>query len=216
MADIFTSDFEGATPFSGWTTAAATVTQNTSTFHGGAASAKFDATTATQPLLTKSIAGSPATLVAQWWFFVPASVPNGYTGVTVLRLLCPGFNVFFKLNNTGPSFQLQMQMSDGANTVEQHSAYTEDTWTRLTLRALFGSAPVTVEWNVGTAEQTTVQWALGGTNTFTGFNLGYAGGAAGLVFYGDDVRLSTTSTDYDVYKGTSSSATSRMALLGVG
>lgn len=213
MADIFTADFEGGTPFANWDTAAASVTQNTSIFHGGAASALHTATGSPAPLLTESIAGSPTVLVAQWWFYVPASMPNGYTGITIGRVLCSFFNIFFKLNHT-TTFELQMQMSNGTTTTQQTASYVEDSWTRVTMRVNVGVDPMTVDWNVGTAEQTQVTFG-GGTTTVTGFNLGTSTLASGLTFYSDDLRLSTTSADYDTYKGAAASAPSTFALLGI-
>lgn len=213
MADIFTSDFEGATPFANWDSAASTVTQDTGVFHAGAAAAKHDATGATFPLLQESIAGSPTVLVSQWWFYVPASMPSGYTGITIGRVVCSFFNIYFKLNNTTTG-ELQMQMSNGTSTAQQTASYLEDNWTRVTMRANVGVDPMTVDWNIGTTERTQVSWGLGGTTTVTGFHLGTATLASGLTFYSDDLRLSTTSADYATYLG-STTAQKRLALLGI-
>jgi hypothetical protein len=213
MADIFTSDFEGATPFSGWTSAAASVTQDTGIFHGGAASALHTATGGTFPLLAKTIAGAPTVLVAQWWFYVPASMPNGLTGITIGRVRCSFFNVYFKLNHT-TTFELQMQMSDGTNTFQQTASYVEDSWTRLTMRVILNPA-ITVDWNVGTTEMTQVVYGFAGTTDVQEFLLGASTLAAGLTHYSDDLRLSTTSADYDTYKGAAAGSSSSLTLLGV-
>ena len=82
------------------------------------------------------------------------------------------------------------------------------------MRVNVGVDPMTVDWNVGTAEQTQVTFG-GGTTTVTGFNLGTSTLASGLTFYSDDLRLSTTSADYDTYKGAAASAPSTFALLGI-
>lgn len=215
MADIFTSDFEGGTPFSVWTTAAASVSQDTGTFHGGAASAKHDGTVATDPLLTKTIAGSPTALVVQFWFYVPTSMPGGYTGVTIARIVCNFFNIYFKLNNTS-TFELQAQLDNGTTQWQQTATYTEGEWHQVTMRANMNPAPISLDWNVDGSEKTQVA-SSGGTTFATAFNLGYAGAAAtGLVFYTDDVRVGNAAGDYETYKGSAVSTASRMALLGVG
>jgi hypothetical protein len=212
MADIFTSDFEGGTPFSGWTSAAASVTQDTSIVHGGAGAALHTATS-TAPLLAKTIAGAPTVLVAQWWFYVPASVPNGLTGIQIGRIRCSFFNIFFKLNHT-TSFELQMQMSDGTNTFQQTASYVEDSWTRLTMRATLSPA-ITVDWNIGTTDMTQVAYGFAGTTDVQEFVLGASTVASGLTHYSDDLRLSSTSADYDTYKSVSTATRRSLALTGV-
>jgi hypothetical protein len=214
MADIFTADMEGATPFSGFTSAAASVTQVGSPVHGGAGAALHTATGGTFPILAKTIAGAPTTLVAQLWFYVPASVPNGLSAITIARVRCSFFNILFKLNDT-TGFGLQMQMSDGANTFQQTATYVEDSWTRLTMRATLTPA-ITVDWNIGTTEMTQVVYGFAGTTDVQEFLLGASTLATGLTHYTDDLRLSTTSADYDTYKGAAAAgSSSSLALLGV-
>jgi hypothetical protein len=212
VADIFTSDFEGATPFSGWDVAAATVTQNVSVYHGGAASAKHDGVSGAAPLLTENIAGAPTTLVSQFWFYVPTSMPGGYSFVFG-QMVCSGFFGYVTIKSTSTN-TIAVQLTNGVSTDEQTGTFARDTWTRLTTRLITNPA-VTCDWNLATTEKTQVVWSGGGTTTVSSFKLGSVSVAAGLIHYTDDVRLSTTGSDYDVYKGAVSTVP-RMALLGVG
>jgi hypothetical protein len=212
VADIFTSDFEGATPFAAWDVAAATVTQNTSVYHGGAASAKHDATVGPAPLLTENIAAAPTTLVSQLWFYIPTSVPGGYT-FTIVQMVCSGFFCYLNIKSTSTN-TLAVQLTNGVSTDEQTATFARDTWTRFTARLVTNPA-ITCSWNLDTTEKTQAVWSSGGTTTVTGYKIGSASVAAGLTHYSDDLRLSVTSSDYDVYKGAVSTVP-RMALLGVG
>jgi hypothetical protein len=212
VATFFSSDFEGGSPFSGWDVTPATVTQDTSIFHAGAASAKHDSTLALFPRLGKTIAGAPTLIVAQEWFYIPSSVPGGLLS-QVCRVRCSFFSVYLRIDTT--ALTAEMVMDDGSIQPSQSGSYTVDTWTRLTMRVNVGVNPMLTDWNLGTTEQTQVSYP-GGTTDVQEFLDGSSDLASGLITYSDDVLLGNASGDYEAYLADSSEVLMPRHAIGMG
>jgi hypothetical protein len=199
MADVLAADFEGATPFSPFTSTSGSVSQEGTIVHAGSGSMKSDATVAAAKA-SKTL--TSATLyVLQSWFYIPSTLPIALSGAIVF-LSAPGFNLF--LHKRANFQEVGMVFSSGAS--DAYVSYAADTWIRLVARVDTTTGPNSpFDWNIGGVEQPQIVITGFGAQ-FDLFEVGWrSGGSAGLISYFDDVKVGNAAGDYESYVGAAAS-----------